>query len=334
MMLKILLQKKWSILILFLAPMIFVLTSFFMTDQQTDELEVPIVLVDESNQAITEQLLSDMTTEDSFDVMVKDTIPEHLIKRGEVEAIFVLPGDLEEKINSGDLEGEIKWYRHERSLFDGLFKEQLASAIMTRAVRAESANIVKRYDEQANWSEIYEYGLRYLEPEPIFQIQFESIQQQLQTDRSKSDGGLLYRWLYWVFIWVMLASLVKLILTWKELKIFERMETLGHSNTLYYIWFMTFLIALSVLTLFTSFGIQLMYGELDWINLLIDTAIAVTSLFLYFVVALTVRKMESLWVFTLSYGVTASIIFFLIYFKFLSMNYWMTIFLPVWILIY
>lgn len=334
MMLKILLQKKWTILILFLAPFIFVLTSFYVADQQTDELKVPIVLVDEFNQDLTEQLLLDMTTEDAFDVMIKDSIPEHLIERGEVEAIFVLPDDLEGKINSGDLEREIKWYRHERSLFDGLFKEQLASAIMTRAVRAESANIVQRYDEQANWSEIYEYGLRYLEPEPIFQIQFESVQQQLRSDQGESGEWLLYRWLYWIFIWVMLASLVKLILTWKDSNIFERMKTLGHSNTLYYIWFMTFLIALSVLTLFTSIGIQLLYGELDWINLLIDIAMAVTSLFFHFLVALTVRKMESLWVFTFSYGTAASVIFFLIYFNFVSMNYWLTIFLPVWILIY
>jgi ABC-2 family transporter protein len=333
MMLKLLVQKKWTFILLLLIPLMFVLTSYWATDQQPDHIKVPVVLVDEFNQDITQELISDMTTDESFNVMLKNTIPKHLINRGQVEAIFVLPNHLKELIESGDLKESIKWYRHERSLFDGLFKEQLASAIMTRAVRAESANIVHNYDQQPNWDDMYEFGLRYIEPEPIFQIQFETIQQQGQLDQESGDS-LLYRWLFWIFIWVMLAPLAQLLLSWKNANIMERMKTIGHSSTLNYLWFVTVLIVLLILTVCVSLGVQLIVGQLKWAPLFVDVGMVLTSVILYFITAIIVHKKESLWLFTISYGATASAIFYLVYFNFLTMNDWLTVFLPVWILLY
>ncbi|WP_175615483.1 ABC transporter permease [Piscibacillus halophilus] len=334
MIFKILLQQKWTLILLISAPILFIIIGYQFVDRTTDDIKVPVALVDPYEQNITEQLLSDMSTDESFNITHATSIPEEVLERGEVEAIFVLPEDLEGKIRAGELEGTIQWYRHERSVFDGLFKEQLASAIMTRAIRSEAANLVQRYQSDADWNDIYEYGLRYLEPEPIFQIQFESVQQQISQVNHDSEDWLLFRWLFWIFIWSILAFLTQLLLNWKEQNIFERLSTIGHANSLRKAWFFTFLVLLAILTVFTSVGIQTLWlSSYNWMTVAIDVGIVIFSLLIYYLLSFVIQKRETLWTIALTYGVSASVVFFLIQYNLLSFNWWFSIFLPSWILV-
>ncbi|WP_054753706.1 ABC transporter permease [Piscibacillus salipiscarius] len=310
MMIKVFTQYKWTIISILILPILFSVISIVLSDKSAEELKIPVVLVDPFNQEITGNLLEDMSINDSFIVTKAKQIPKDHLMRGEVEAVFVLPQNLKEKISSGKLQNEITWYRHERSLFDGLFKEQLASSIVKRAVRAEAANIVKNYQENANWNKVYKFGLQYLETDPIFQIQFQTIDEQAQTQNVSSDKWVFMRWLYWLIIWGMIARLTQMLLNWREQLIFERLRTLGRSKSLHHNWLLFVALLLFFITLVTSTITQYIWLETyQELAIVTDLSLVLLSIVIYFLLSTFIKTKETLWMISFTYGVVSSIVF-------------------------
>lgn len=312
--------------------LIFSLINFF--DSTVDKVEVPIVLVDAYEQTITDKLLSDMKESESFDIIRTTSIPKYALERGEVEAVFVLPNNLKEKIKQADLENAIQWYRNDRSLFDGLFKEQLASAIMTRAIRGEAANVVQHYQSEADWEEIYSYGLKYLEPEPIFQMQFETIGEKFSAT-AESDSFHLFRWMIWIYIWIVLAYLTKILLKWKELEIFNRLNAISSSMPLRLSWLgITSFITMGIGVLLTICAyIILQPVGFDLEASVSDLLMTLCSIMIFFILSFVLKKKETMWAITFSYGFLSSLIFFLIQFNIINISWWTFLFIPSWILV-
>lgn len=93
------------------------------------QVSVPITVVDQTDQEITDELLNEID-EEPFQVSRMDTLDLRLLSTGEAEAIFVFNDNMEANILSGQTDEIITWYRTENSLCRRLIKEKLASALM------------------------------------------------------------------------------------------------------------------------------------------------------------------------------------------------------------
>ncbi|TFB22141.1 ABC transporter permease [Filobacillus milosensis] len=331
--LKALLKQRITFILLLLIPILLGLIWVNYFQDTVDDLKVPVVLVDPYNQTITDELLSEIEVDDTFNLTRTSEIPLKALERGEVEAIFVLPENLKELIMWSDLEGQIKWYRNDRSLFDGLFKEQLASSIMTRAVRAEAANVVQNYDSEENWEEMFEFGLRYFEPEPIFQMNFQQISSDM-SENDSSDQYYLMRWLTWLYLMIVSSFFTKMMLEWKEQHISGRLKVISKTNSLRTSWLLLTGLIIGTLGLILVISIQWVFlSQVYLLSLLVDIGIILVSVFGYLLLTFIINKKETLWALTLGYGMTSSVVFFLLFFQILNHSWWTKLFLPSWILL-
>ncbi|RPF50131.1 ABC transporter permease [Aquisalibacillus elongatus] len=327
-------KNKWTWLFLVFMPLIAAIMAMTLVDSTSNDLRIPVVVVDSHEQPITDDILSEIKGDDTFYIKKETSIPRYALERGEVEAIFVIPENLEEKINSSDLEKSILWYRNKRSVFDGLFKEQLASTIMKRAVRAEAANIVINEQPEQNWNETYDYGLRYFEPEPIFQLNFEEIQ-SVQNDAGEESNQqyILLRFLIWIYMWIVLAMLAKIVLDWKQQAIFDRMSVVHHSHKLRHAWLIMTILITGILSLSLLLILQhMMLEKLIWFDVFRDVLLILGSAVIYYMMTYFIRRKETLWAFALSYSTVSTVVFFLVYYQFLTLDWWTFLFLPSWIL--
>lgn len=320
---KSILCKKTTWMLILVIPLAIWFLVLPTAEETVNQVTVPIIIVDEFDQPLTDELMNDIE-EMPFQIKKTDEFDLRPLVKGEAEAIFVMQENIEGRIQSGEIDEIITWYRNENSYVDGLFKEKLASAIMSRAVRAEAANLVETYQVDADWDEVYQYGTRYFEPEPIFQMNFETIGSAGSTEPRASDNTIFFP-IIWLYVWLVIGYFTRFLYQWRDQGITERIELVGRSGWYYGSWLLFVLLISGILMLLPLNVI----GMLDntWIFLILAA-----SILFYLLVALFVKKIQGLYVIAISYGIASFVVFMLAAWNLISES-WMHLFIPTWFLI-
>nr|WP_289037579.1 ABC transporter permease [uncultured Allobacillus sp.] len=310
----------WVLMVLI--PIVLGIIIYPIIKDTVSQVSVPITVVDQTNQAITEELLKEI--EDSpFQVTKTESLDLHLLSTGEAEAIFVFNDELEANILSGNTDKIVTWYRTENSYVDGLFKEKLASAIMSRVVRAEAASIVSHYRPETEWDEVFKYGLKYFDPRPIFEMKFEHIHGAQNTSSIDSGNQLLFI-IMWLYLSMLIGYFTKILYEWRTDGILERLKLLQQTQYYYWSWFIG---VLAIIYSFSFVAIQLIEVPLNnWAYF-----IPFGTVLIYFLFFILVKKKWSMYAWLISYSVASFIIFLLADWQIIESE-WMYLFIPTWLL--
>src|SRR5690625_4933041 len=280
MIIRAFMKRRFSFILLLVVPIVIIVSFYCLMKLTIDEVEVPIVFVDTAEQDFVHDLVDELGDVEPFRIELKKEVPWDELKRGDVEAVFQFDEDLLTRIHNGDSKELITWYRHEQSLFDGLIKEKLASTLVNYIVRAEAANIVTYYDEFADWEEAYMYGLRYLGPEPIFQMRFQSYEGSVAQDDSSIIADLSFpRLIVWLYVIILFSLLAQTFITWHKEDIFKRLKLIPYS---------IFSLQLTWLIFVISVGTILAFIILNAIHFNLNDSFYDPSLFIMDVLAIIV----------------------------------------------
>ena len=322
---KSILKRKTTWVLVVIIPILFGLVIYPTIKDTVSQVSVPITVVDQTDQEITDELLNEID-EEPFQVSRMDTLDLRLLSTGEAEAIFVFNDNMEANILSGQTDEIITWYRTENSYVDGLFKEKLASALMSRVVRAEAASVVTQYKPEADWEEVYEYGLRYFEPRPIFEMKFEHISGVEDRSATVDESGdhLLFI-LLWLYISMLIGYFTQFLYEWRADGVLERLQMVQRSGRFYLTWLIgVFGITYSIFLMAT----QLMeIPVVKWAYL-----IPCGTVLLYFIFFEIVKKKWTMYAWMISYSVASFVIFLLADWKIIESD-WMYLFIPTWLLV-
>ncbi|WP_017186061.1 ABC transporter permease, partial [Alkalibacillus haloalkaliphilus] len=200
---KSILTKKTTLLLLILMPIIlFISISLFQ--KTADDFRVSVQVVDPYEQDEFNELMERIDEPEPFSVQVNKELDLQSLARGDVEAVFVVEDNFGQKVRNGNIDDLFTWYRYDHSIVDGLFKEYIASTLMETVVRHEAARLVTDELDHINRQEVFEFGLRYFEPDPLFQMNFQSYGQGNQVDERhevQHDQMVLFIWAY---IWLLI----------------------------------------------------------------------------------------------------------------------------------
>lgn len=328
-------RQPLSFILLLIVPVVLMFSFYQLMTLTIKEVEVKIVFVDEYDQEVVKEIVEELQIIEPFTIVLEEEIPWNLLERGEVEAVFKFADNFAEKIYEGQTDDLLTWYRHEQSIFDSLMKEQLAASIVNYVVRAEAANIVTRYDEQANWDEVYSYGLRYLGPEPIFQMNFEKFDGKINQDLKDPFDSLPYlRLATWLYSAIVMSIFARELINWRRDEIFKRLKLLRHATQRVNLTWVSFIIlictAISYLILnsVSYYVVEKFYPVQLFVN---DFVVIVLTAFIILLLTKWFQRNESFIAFTLTYIVISVVIFVLIEMNLLTIEWWTYLFVTTFI---
>jgi len=336
MIIRAFIKRRFTFILLLVIPILIILSFYYLIKSTADDVEVPIVFVDSADQPFVHELIEELGAVEPFRIELEKEVPWDQLMRGEIEAVFHFKEDILNQIHDGDSNELITWYRHEQSLFDGLIKEKLASTMVNYIVRAEAANVITYYDEFFDWEEAYMYGLRYLGPEPIFQMRFQSYEGSVAQDDSSIIADLSFpRLIVWLYVIILFSLLAQTFITWHKEDIFKRLKLIPYS---------IFSLQLTWLIFVISVGTILAFIILNAIHFNLNDSFYDPSLFIMDVLAIIVTailvllgtkifyRKQSFIAFVLTYTISSIIIFLLIDIGLLNEKWWMYSFIPTWLL--
>ncbi|WP_027963822.1 ABC transporter permease [Halalkalibacillus halophilus] len=325
-------KALWVIVLLI--PSIFFLILIPLTEETASEVSVPIVIVDESQQSYVQEVFEEVSQSEAFTVYYEQELNLDELARGEVEAVFEFSDRMQEKIAEGDSDHLITWHRNENSMFDGLFKEELASTIIKDVVRAEAANMVTQEHTDATWEEVYAHGLQYFEPEPIFTIDFRAYDGQAQVEDTNEQASF-FPLILWFYTWLMLIFFVNFLYKWREIGILERLIPISSGKKIVVsAWFI-----LTSLIIFAFLGgaitISNSYDSafISWQGSFIIFCICIVLSLLIYIILFNYVKSRYLFAsLVIFYGSTSFVMALLIQSQLIHDHPLYKIFIPVWLL--
>ncbi|PKR78243.1 hypothetical protein CEY16_00345 [Halalkalibacillus sediminis] len=336
--LKAMMRNKWFPVMVVLIPIIIIGILFPLVQSTSNQITVPIAIVDESDQSITQEIVQELESDGPYSVDVLTNMPDEAFYQREYEAVFVFPHNMLGKIKRGQHEQIVTWYRHSETGVDALLKEKLAGELMKLATRAEAASIVlNRSESDLNSEEVFQYGLRYLEPELIFQMNFESFEggkenQEVEDDHSYS----LVHLSAWIYIWILVGYFGSHMLHWQREKIIQRFQiSYSGRNSIRALWFYM-VSSISIILYFFSLFLSDISGIFDLSigrDIKYIFALPILSVCLYLFSLNVSKNKQSLFAFAVGYGAASTVMVLLIQLNILDFAWWMLFFIPVWLLI-
>ncbi|WP_188207031.1 ABC transporter permease [Alkalibacillus aidingensis] len=334
---KSMLFSKVTMVILLVLPILFLSLALPLFKSTVEDLQVPIMLVDSSEQTMVEELVDELEETEPFSLQVVNNLDLDVLARGEVEAIFEVTDDLETRILDGDTDELFTWYRHENSFADGLFKEHLASTLMEMIVKAESANLVMSQTDTFDWDEVFHYGQRYFEPDPIFQMDFQSFGEygQEETHRQSEQSTAMYLLIIWTYCWLLMIYFTNYIYHWRGQQLFDRLSLYRYGRAKLYLYWI-------IVVLVIVFGFASVIGAIlhsidsqmvTWWQLMNELGpVLFISAVLILVSSLICRTRRGMLASTLSYLLGSVSVFWFISWGWLADNWFNYFFIPVWLL--
>ncbi|GAA0470981.1 ABC transporter permease [Alkalibacillus silvisoli] len=328
---KSMLFKKSTLLMFLLMPLLVFFVVVPLFDQTVEDLQVAVHVVDPYEQTAVHELIEKMDNPEPFNVQLQDELDLQSLARGEVEAIFVVEDQLAKKVQDGDVAELFTWYRYDNSLVDGLFKEYMASTLMEDIVRKEAANLVVDEMHTVDWQEVYDYSSRYFEPEPLFQMNYESYRES--TNHSEGSEALYPLLLIWGYIWLLMIYLTSFIEHWRDKQLIERLSIYRYGQVkLYGSWFIITTVSVSLLiTIIVMFSSWFNPESLGLTNLPKLVIISFVSALLLLMLSILLRSRQAFLAVTLSYLIVAVALFMLVDWQILESNWWSGLFIPFWL---
>ncbi|MDQ0159900.1 ABC transporter permease [Alkalibacillus salilacus] len=329
MIVKSMLWRRSTLLTLLGLPLLILVVILPFVEKTTENTQVRIDVVDPYNQSYVEQMVNRLNDRESFSLNLNDQLELSQLARGEVEAIFVVEDQFQEKVEEGETENILTWYRHEHSLVDGLFKEYFASTLMEDIVRSEAANIVTDETEMATWNEAYQYGAQFFRPEPLFQMNFTTYESNTIEGEDSSNWPIALVWAYMILIIVYFSSW---LYEWRNRGVFDRLAVFPHGKfRLHLTWIKNVLGTILIASLgFMGINEWLKIMALDFGQYGLLALVSVISLFIIWLISFFIRSRHVLIAVTTIYTVIGVALVLLVEWDMLSVQNWYQIWLPFW----
>ncbi|MBO8157703.1 MAG: ABC transporter permease [Bacillaceae bacterium] len=244
LLLKLVFTNKWKLLFSVITPFIVLFLMVPVISSAFEKSVIPIAWIDEDGSDYSaiirgrvdeyERLkIVDMTRSEAF----------RAIQKGELEGGFVIRNGFQKQVKQGNIAETIEWLRSEGSVFDTFAKENVASEVMRLAVNSQAANEVQRLKEEEdsqNWNHYFEHADSYWEPEPLFQMNF----QTYHIEKSKSSRVIplslmgITSFGFW-YAWVLASIALLPVFQMRKNDILSRLSIVsGNLSRLYLVLFL------------------------------------------------------------------------------------------------
>ncbi|KGP73110.1 ABC transporter permease [Pontibacillus yanchengensis] len=205
----------------------------------TEEATIPVAIVDEDESTSSQRIISRLTNQQRLSIhLLSHKDMEQALRKGEVEAGFVLQEGLEEKVREGSIQNTITWMRTSNSTFDVFIKEQLGAELMRIALNAKAANTVMQASQSnKSWEEIYQYSAAFWEPSPLFEMNF----MQRSPTSPQQEKPILASWhktvliLFFFYTWTMSIWLCRVLKKDKQSGVLDRLSLVQLTPFRYYL---------------------------------------------------------------------------------------------------
>lgn len=230
--------NKWKkrplfYLLLFGFPLLATCLLYPLLSNTAEETAVPVVVVDEDESEYSETILERLNEAERlrFTIM-EEKEAENAVRKGTVEAAFVLEKGLEASLNEGDVDEVITWIRTDDSLFDVYAKEAIGAEVMRLVLNAKAALAVDRDFEAA-----FEYADGFWEPEPLFQMSFaERSPLNPEVEAPKLEAGhVVVIQLFFLYGWVLSIFFLREMLADEREGRLERIRLVQQSTLRYFL---------------------------------------------------------------------------------------------------
>ncbi|NIK13080.1 ABC transporter permease [Alkalibacillus almallahensis] len=327
---KSMLWRRSTLLTILGLPLLILVVILPFVEKTTENTQVRIDVVDPYNQSYVEEMVNRLNDRESFSLNLRGQLNLNQLERGDVEAIFVVENQLQEKVEEGETENLLTWYRHEHSLVDGLFKEYLASTLMEDIVRSEAANIVTGDTEMATWDEVYQYGNQFFRPEPLFQMNFKTYESNVNEVEDSSNWPIALVWAYLVLIIVYFSSW---LYEWRNRGVFSRLAVFSRGKLRLHLTWVNVVLSTILITLVGFVGIN------EWLSLIaldhsqygILALVSVLSLIFIWLLSFIIHSRHVLIAITTIYTVISVALVLLVEWDMLTFQNWYLIWLPFWL---
>lgn len=132
--------------------------------------------------------------------IMEENEAERALRRGDIEAAFVIEEGFQKRIRSGDWKHAIRWLRTERSMLDAYAKERLAAEVMRFVLNSEAAGGLQQRGAAVGWDEAFRYADDFWEPKPLYSVKFKSWSNKRVVEAEKPSlserGSLAFLFLY------------------------------------------------------------------------------------------------------------------------------------------
>ncbi|MDV2582486.1 ABC transporter permease [Alkalibacillus haloalkaliphilus] len=328
---KSILTKKTTLLILILMPII-LLISISLFQQTADDFRVSVLVVDPYEQSEFSELMERIDEPEPFSVQINNDLDLQSLARGDVEAIFVVEDNFEKKVQNGNIDELFTWYRYDHSIVDGLFKEYIAATLMETVVRHEAARYVTDELDDINRQEVFDFGLRYFEPDPLFQMNFQSYGHGSQVDeRPEVQHGQMLLFI-WAYIWLLITYFTSFLDQYRETQLLNRLSVYTFGKVkLYRSWLMLIIVLISVLLsgvglISSQMDIQLETNALMGLFLL-----CIISVLLLLILNLLLKNRKTFLALTIMYWIVSVVMFMFVDWQIVDEAWWVYFLIPVWL---
>ncbi|GEN45783.1 ABC transporter permease [Alkalibacillus haloalkaliphilus] len=328
---KSILTKKTTLLLLILMPII-LLISISLFQQTADDFRVSVQVVDPYEQSEFNELMERVDEPEPFSVQVNNELDLQSLARGDVEAIFVVENNFEKKVQNGNIDELFTWYRYDHSIVDGLFKEYIAATLMETVVRHEAARYVTDELEQVSRQEVFDFGLRYFEPDPLFQMNFQSYGHGSQVDeRHEVKHGPILLFI-WAYIWLLIIYFTSFIDQYRETQLLNRLSVYTFGKVkLYRSWLTLMLVLISVLLSGVGLISSQMNIQLETNALMSLFFLCIISVLLLLIFNLLLKNRKTFLALTIMYWIVSIVMFMLVDWQIVDEAWWGYFLIPVWL---
>ncbi|MGM7702992.1 ABC transporter permease [Pseudalkalibacillus sp. Hm43] len=253
---KLILSNRWQFVFMLILPLVVFWTAEQLLKQGSDELKVPVIMVNEENDETVQTIIERVKQNKTLRVMEHSkTTALEMLERNQAEAAVLFTKNLAEQLKQGKIKNVIHLYEAPNAISTGLIEEFVASEVIRLASNGKAATYL---DEEFNGDKLYEYAWKYTdqqwEPQPLMTVSYELDGQSVAAEKQSSDGSTLLFGLLSIYILLINFYLQDWVLTERRSGIASRTRMLGVSKLTRYI---SNLVGTSFLLLLTLLPVSL-----------------------------------------------------------------------------
>ncbi|WJE15048.1 ABC transporter permease [Halobacillus sp. ACCC02827] len=234
--------NKWKkrpvlFLLLFLFPLLSTCILYPLLERTAEETAVPVAIADEDDSSYSRIILERLQEAERlrFTAMTKEEA-EKAVRKGTMEAAFILESGLEDTIRLGQVDNVVTWIRADESLLDVFAKEAVGAQVMRLALNAKAGVDVSAANGTASFEEAFAYSEEFWEPEPLFQVHFtERSPENPSMEAPKLEGWqVMVIQLYFLYSWMLALFFLRTILADDREGRLDRIRLLQGTTTRYF----------------------------------------------------------------------------------------------------
>ncbi|MCA0970690.1 ABC transporter permease [Halobacillus litoralis] len=229
-------KRPFLYVLLFTFPLLATVILYPLLKNTADETAVPVAIVDQDDSGYSETILERIGNSERIRFTVMDeSEAEEAVRKGSMEAAFVLEDGLESALNEGDVDDVITWIRADESLFDVYAKEAVGAEVMRLAMSARAGLRVEQ--EGGSFEEAFDYSEQYWEPEPLFQMSFSerSPENQAVEAPKLESWQVLIMQVFFLYGWVLAIFFLRAVQDDEREGRLQRIELVQQTKVNYFI---------------------------------------------------------------------------------------------------